>query len=316
MICLLHGWLLEGSGSNLWTRSIVTALCRSGETVQLVCQENHPNRYEAITEAYRHRLSGEVEQTLSRESPYPGKCILHQPEIGETLPVFVWDHYEEYKRVVPMIELPDDEIELYIERNVRVVQSIVESNPISAIHANHVVLMAVVAQRVSKATGVPYAVMPHGSGIEYAVKKDARFKRYASSALRDAKRIFVIGSEMRDRVITVFDDVPGIQTKFTELHLGVDTAQFEPLDRAGRVSNIRALRTALREMPRGKTSRQTQLLRERVSGDMSRDELSASLDECSRYEGKNPDADVEAKLESVNWATAPVLLFTGRIISM
>ena len=89
MICLLHGWLLEGSGSNLWTRSIITALCRSGETVHLVCQENHPDRYEAIGEAYRHRLNGNIEQTLSRESPYPGKCMLHQPEIGETLPVFV-----------------------------------------------------------------------------------------------------------------------------------------------------------------------------------------------------------------------------------
>ncbi|MEO7503357.1 MAG: glycosyltransferase [Gemmatimonadaceae bacterium] len=316
MICLLHGWLLEGSGSNLWTRSIITALCRSGETVQLVCQENHPDRYEAITEAYRHRLSGDIERTLARESPYRGKCILHQPEIGETLPVFVWDHYDEYKRVVPMIELPDDEIELYIERNVRIVQRIVESNPISAIHANHVVLMAVVAQRVSKATGVPYAVMPHGSGIEYAAKKDARFKRYASSALSDAKCIFVIGREMRDRVMTVFDDVPGVETKFTELHLGVDTARFEPVDREGRESNIRALGAALREMPRGKTSAQTQLLRDRVTGDMSLEVLSALLDECSTYEGKNPDADVEAKLASVNWSNAPVLLFTGRIISM
>jgi glycosyltransferase involved in cell wall biosynthesis len=316
MICLLHGWLLEGSGSNLWTRSIITALCRSGETVQLVCQENHPDRYEAIAEAYRHRLSGEVKQTLVRESPYSGKCILHQPEIGETLPVFIWDHYEEYQRVVPMIELPDDEIELYIERNVRVVQQIVESHPVSAIHANHAALMAVVAQRVSKASGVPYAVMPHGSDIEYAAKKDVRFKRYASSAMRDAKRIFVIGREMRDRVITVFDDVPGIETKFTELHLGVDTAQFEPVDRAGRESNIRSLRGALQEMPRGKTNVQTQLLRERASGEMTRETLSSLLDECSSYEGKNPDSDVEAKLASVNWSTAPVVLFTGRIISM
>src|SRR6266545_8040754 len=52
MICLLHGWLLEGSGSNLWTRSIITALSRKGETVHLVCQENHPDRYDAIAEAY------------------------------------------------------------------------------------------------------------------------------------------------------------------------------------------------------------------------------------------------------------------------
>ncbi|HYN81631.1 MAG TPA: glycosyltransferase [Gemmatimonadaceae bacterium] len=316
MICLLHGWLLEGSGSNLWTRSIITALCRSGETVHLVCQENHPERYEAIAEAYRHRLSGEVEQTLARESPYPGKCILHQPEIGATLPVFVWDHYEEYERVVPMIELSNEEIELYVERNVRVVQRIVESHPISAMHANHVVLMAVVAQRVSRASGVPYAVMPHGSGIEYAVKKDARFKRYASSALEDAERIFVIGREMRDRVTTVFDTVPELEKKFTELHLGVDTGQFEPVGREGRESNIRALGAALSQMPRGKTNQQTKLLRERASGEMSREALSALLDACGDYDGKKPDGDVEAKLASVDWINAPVLLFTGRIISM
>ena len=316
MICLLHGWLLEGSGSNLWTRSITTALCRSGETVHLVCQENHPDRYEAIAEAYRYRLSGEVEKTLSRESPYSGRCILHQPEIGDTLPVFVWDHYEEYERVVPMIELSDEEIELYVDRNVRVVQRIVEAHPISAIHANHVVLMAVVAQRVSKATGVPYAVMPHGSGIEYAVKKDPRFKRYASSALGDAKRIFVIGREMRERVTTVFDAVPRLEEKFTELHLGVDTAQFEPVFREGREANIRALRAALEGMPRGKTNQQTRTLRERVSGEMSREQLSALFADCSEYDGKRPDEDVETRLASVDWTTAPTLLFIGRIISM
>ena len=45
MICLLHGYLLEGSGSNLWTRLIVEALCRQGRTVHLMAQENHPERY-------------------------------------------------------------------------------------------------------------------------------------------------------------------------------------------------------------------------------------------------------------------------------
>jgi hypothetical protein len=30
MICILHGYLLEGSGSNLWTRSVVESLCRQG----------------------------------------------------------------------------------------------------------------------------------------------------------------------------------------------------------------------------------------------------------------------------------------------
>src|SRR3954469_23341864 len=152
MICVLHGWLLEGSGSNLWTRSIVTALARSGETIHLVCQENHPDRYDAIAEAYRYRLSGEIDTKLKRETPYRGKCILHQPEIGDTLPVFVKDKYEEYDRVVPMVELSDDAIETYIARNVDVVRRIVKEHDITAIHANHAVLMSVVAERVSEET--------------------------------------------------------------------------------------------------------------------------------------------------------------------
>ncbi len=315
MICLLHGWLLEGSGSNLWTRSIITALARSGEDVHLVCQENHPDRYGAIAEAYRHRLSGDVEPLLQRETPYPGKCYLHQPEIGDTLPVFVSDKYEQYERVIPMVELPDDEIELYIERNVAVVRGIVKKFPISGIHANHVVLMATVAQRVSRETGVPYAVMPHGSGIEYAAKKDERFRRYASSALTDAKRVFVIGSEMRQRVTSVFPEIPAIDSRFTELHLGVDSSQFEPVLRDDREKSIASVASALESKPRGKSAVQTETLLDAVSGNLAREELKSLFENNARYDGKLPDADVEHKLASIDWKNDDVLLFTGRIIS-
>ncbi|MGK2960892.1 MAG: glycosyltransferase, partial [Gemmatimonadaceae bacterium] len=315
MICLLHGWLLEGSGSNLWTRSIITALCRKGETVHLVCQENHPDRYGAIAEAYRHRLSGEVETKLQRDTPYPGKCILHQPEIGEILPVFVADKYEEYDHVVPMVELPDDVIELYIQRNVDVVRRIASEHDIHAIHANHVVLMPVVAQRISHETGIPFAIMPHGSGIEYAVKKDDRFRRYAASALADSRRVFVIGGEMRERVTTVFPELPDIASKFTELHLGVDSSQFEPVERQGRASNIASLLSSVAGIPRGKSAEQSMSLRATVSGRLGRAELKSLFTGNARYDGKLPDADVEAKLKSVDWANDPVLLFTGRIIS-
>ena len=315
MICLLHGWLLEGSGSNLWTRSIITALAKSGDTVHLVCQENHPDRYEAIAEAYRHTLAGEVETRLQRDTPYPGKCILHQPEIGDTLPVFVKDKYEEFDHVVPMIELPDDEIELYIARNVEVVRRVVREHDISAIHANHAVLMPVVAQRVSRETGVPYAVMPHGSDIEYAVKKDERFRRYASSALSDARRIFVIGDEMRERVSKVFADIPAVESKFTELHLGVDSSRFEPVTVNERPANITRLSEALVGVPRGKTPEQSLALHRSLSGALDKSELKSLIDDNARYDGKSPDADVEEKLRTIDWTHDPVLLFTGRIIS-
>ena len=234
MLCILHGYLLEGSGSNLWTRCVVESLCMEGHTVQLVCQEPYPERYDCIAEAYRYHLDGTVETMVSRDVPYPGKCIMHKPQLGDTLPVYVWDKYDEYPNVVPMVELDDAAIESYLARNVDVVMRVVQRYGVHAMHANHAVLMSVVAQRVSAATGVPYAVMPHGSALEYAVKIDERFKRLATDAFSDAGHIFVHGEEMRNRVATILPDVPNLDSKFSVLPLGVHTAQFEPVPRERR----------------------------------------------------------------------------------
>jgi hypothetical protein len=173
MICILHGYLLEGSGSNLWTRAVVESLCRLGERVHLMAQENHPDRYPFIAEAREYYPDGRIEPFYRcAEQDRGACCVLHKPVLGESLPVYVWDSYEEFTRVVPMVDLTNDEIEEYIETNVRVLTQIVRENDITAIHANHAVLMSVVAQRVSRAENVPFSIMPHGSAVEYAVKRD------------------------------------------------------------------------------------------------------------------------------------------------
>src|SRR5688572_28425834 len=219
MICILHGYLLEGSGSNLWTRSIAESLCRQGHDVHLMAQENHPERYDFITEARRYREDGEVETIYRRDPVHPGRCVLHKPDLGEMLPVYVWDRYEEFPRVVPMVDLSDDEVEAYVSRNERALRRIVEENGITAMHANHAVLMSVVAQRVSAATGVPFAVMPHGSALEFAVRRDERFLRLVEGAFTAARRVFVIGDEMRERVCDILGAVFGLEVKFFGLHL-------------------------------------------------------------------------------------------------
>ncbi len=63
-----------------------------------------------------------------------------------------------------MVELSDEKIEEYLQLNTRVVQKVVGKFNITVLHANHAVLQSVVAERVSKATAVPFAIMPHGSG--------------------------------------------------------------------------------------------------------------------------------------------------------
>lgn len=315
MICILHGYLLEGSGSNLWTRSIVESLCREGHDVHLMAQENHPERYPFITEARRYRGDEPGETFYRAKAEHPGCCVLHKPVLGDTLPVYVWDKYEEFPNVVPMVDLDDEAVEAYVDRNVRALRRIVAENGITAIHANHAVLMSVVAQRVSEETGVPFAVMPHGSALEFAVKRDERFHRLALGAFTSARRVFAIGGEMRDRVRGILGAVPDLEAKFSELHLGVDTSQFEPIARSERPGNVARLAEALAGMKRGRVPAQETEMLGRLRGDLSVDELRAVFADAQRYEGKTPDEGLEARLNAVDWANDPTLLFVGRLIS-
>jgi glycosyltransferase involved in cell wall biosynthesis len=315
MICILHGYLLDGSGSNLWTRSITEALCRQGETVHLFCQEYHPEQFDFIAEAYFYRLDGSVDTLLKRDVPYRGRCIMHKAEIGDTLPVYVWDHYEEFPNVVPMVELPDEAIEQYLGRNTEALMKVVERYPIKAMHANHAVLMSVVAERVSAETGIPFAVMPHGSAIEYAVKKDGRFLRLAIGAFTAASRVFVIGREMRERVKSVLGAVARVDEKMMELNLGVDTSLFEPVEKELRRANIEKLIELISGAPRGKRPEMSAGMFNRLEAvsdiDLTRDVLASA----QGYTAKLPDSDLEAKLAAVDWERDPVMLFVGRLIA-
>jgi len=156
MLAILHGYLLEGSGSNLWTRSIIQSLCKNGQTVHLVCQENHPQIYDFITTFYTYDKEGKCETIFKRKSPWSGRCIMHKPWIGETLPVYVWDKYEEFSDVQPMVQLNDEVINNYLENNIRIVAQIVKENGIVRLHANHAVLLSVVAQRVAAKFNIPF----------------------------------------------------------------------------------------------------------------------------------------------------------------
>ena len=311
----MHGYLLEGSGSNLWTRAIVEALCRQGQRVHLMAQENHPERYPFITEFRRYFRDGTETCEEFDTNPYPGSCVLHKPMLGDTLPVYVWDRYEEFSRVVPMIELNDAEIEQYLAWNASVLQRIVEAHGITAVHANHSVLMPQVAQRVQRSHGVPFTIMPHGSGIEFAVRRDARFQRMAEAAFSECRTIFVHGSEMRGRVSAALPGVHDLDARYLDLHLGVDTSQFEPVQPPERPAMIARLMEAIRPLPRGRTAEATAHMLEGLEAGMTCDALGAVLDRGRGHDHKTPDADVETRLGTVRWGRDPVLLYVGRLIS-
>ncbi len=314
MIGILHGYLLEGSGSNIWTRSILKSLCKNGETVHLVCQENHPENYDFIAESHYYH-DDSVETRLNRKVPYKGKCIMHKPKLGDVLPVYVWDKYEEFTNVVPMVELSNSAIENYIQRNTEVVLKIVNDYGLTAIHVNHAVLMSVVAHRVNKITSIPFAIMPHGSAIEYAVKKDKRFLDFATMAFDSAQKIFIVSEEMRNRISTTFQSIPSINQKMTRLNLGVDTSVFEPILSELRSQNIERLCQKLEGVPRGKNEPQSDILKSKLNSDLQLKELNKIISSTTDYQIKNPDNNIETKLRKIDWTHDKIILFVGRLIT-
>ncbi|HET7515228.1 MAG TPA: hypothetical protein VFJ60_10535, partial [Gaiella sp.] len=111
-ILLWHGYLLGGTGSNVYTRALAREWSRAGHDVVVLSQEPHPEQYDL------------------------GGAQHVRPEIGGILPVFVLDRYEGLEaRLLP--ELAREERERYVELNARAVRA---ELPADLVFANHVLL--------------------------------------------------------------------------------------------------------------------------------------------------------------------------------
>jgi glycosyltransferase involved in cell wall biosynthesis len=175
--------------------------------------------------------------------------------------------------------------------------------------------MSVVARRVSEELSIPFAIMPHGSAIEYAVKKDPRFFSYALEAFTKANRIYVIGKELRQRVNTLFPDIKKSEDKISDLHLGVDTSLFQPISRKDRSNNIELLCKKIISVSRSKTVAMSNRLQEGLFSEINQSQLMDLIKENADYNPKQTDHDLESRLRSINWQDDQILLFVGRLIT-
>ena len=311
---VVHGYGLSGSGSNLWTRAVLRALAQGGHAVHAVCQESAPDRYDFVTKAVAYDAGGAADVLFERESPYAGSVVVHRPAL-EVLPVFVPPSApSDYVVAIP--NLDDDAIEEYLRRNARTLQAVAEAEGVTGWVVNHVVLMAVAARRAREAGGAPYAVLPHGSAIEYVVKKEARSRALAEAALDGAARVYALNGEMEGRIRDVFGHVEGVVEKTGFMPVGTDTSVFELVDRADRAATVEQIAATVADVERGRPAGETARLHDRLAalGDGPSDAaLLAALPDD--YEHSAPDADAEAKLRAVDWDDAKTVTYVGRLIA-
>ena len=164
-ILLWHGYLLGGTGSNVYTRQLAREWGLAGHEVTVLSQDPRPEDFDL------------------------GGAAAVRPVVGGFLPVFVLDRYEGYEvRRVP--DCTRGELERWVEANAAAVRELL---PAHLVFANHVLL----GGPVGLASGAPYAVKAHGSELEYAMRGRPDLGAWGAEALAPARATFVGSAHIR-----------------------------------------------------------------------------------------------------------------------
>jgi glycosyltransferase involved in cell wall biosynthesis len=195
-ILLWHGYLLGGTGSNVYTRALAREWSRAGHEVVVFSQEPHAERFD---------LSG---------------ADVVRPDIGGLLPVFVLDRYEGLQAKL-LQDFTPAERERYVEANASAVR---ERLPADLVFTNHDLL----GGPVGVASGQRFAVKAHGSELEYSMRGNADLSAWGRATLAHAEAVFVGSAHIRE----VLEDVVGHVDRVHEVPPGVDVEEFKPESRA------------------------------------------------------------------------------------
>jgi glycosyltransferase involved in cell wall biosynthesis len=219
-VLIFHGYLLAGTGSNVYNSALGEALKRAGHEVHMLSQDRDPLALDWV-DAAGDWDGGQLSLTVRRE---PVQATVYRPDIGGLLPLYVADRYEGVE-ARPFPELSDDEVERYLAANVAAVREVAERAGPDVALANHLVMGPAILSRALD--GVPYAVKIHGSALEYTVKPHPRFFPYAREGLARARGILVGSRHTAESLWAAMDD-PTVADRTRLGPPGVDITRFTP----------------------------------------------------------------------------------------
>jgi glycosyltransferase involved in cell wall biosynthesis len=203
-VLVFHGYMLRGTGSNIYNLELVRALARQGHEVHLLCQD--------------------------REVRPPGVHV-HNPDIAGLLPVYVKDPYPGFE-VKAFPEMTEAELDRYLDANVAAVRAVAEqAGGIDLGLANHLVMGPPILARAAVA---PFAAKIHGSALEYTVKPHPRFLPYAEEGMRAAAGVLVGSRHTAESLWAALPSVDGLRGKTRLGPPGVDIEAFRPAGAAAR----------------------------------------------------------------------------------
>ena len=200
-ILLWHGYLLGGTGSNVYTRALAREWSRAGHDVVVVCQERAARS--ATTSAAPTVVRPDFRRPSARVRARPLRrararsCSRTSPRASASA---------------------------YVAANAAALRELL---PADLVFANHVLL----GGPVGAAAGAPFIVKAHGSELEYSMRGNDRSCRVGAGGARAARGR---RTSAPSTSASVLEDVVGHVDRVHEVPPGVDVDDFvpEPRDEA------------------------------------------------------------------------------------
>jgi len=302
-LIMTHGYALSGTGSNIYVQSLCRALVNEGHDVHLLCQEPDPLSYDFVGKAATADGGG-VEDQGEQETPYPGLCIVYRPEIGDLLPVYVYDEYPGW-RVKTFLDLTQEELDNYLRRNVAALKAVLEVSGAEAVITNHSVPGPLIARRALEGSDTPYVSIVHGSCLQYVSRKSEKYMGLTREGLEKAREILALSSHSAG---TIAEDFPDLSGRTHSLPGGVDTELFHPgaFD-LGVLGHL--------EGGRGRGQAQRTSLREALESSGHAGELAGALRAVAEsYDARSHDIDAGGRLRVFLDREGPLVVYVGKLI--
>jgi glycosyltransferase involved in cell wall biosynthesis len=304
-ILVWHGWILEGSGSNVITARISEAWRAAGHDVLLLCQERRTEGYPWIDAEGEVGADGPIGVTERDVQSTAGRCVLLRPRIGPTLPVFVVDRYEGFDDVRRFVDLTDGELEAYLRANVGALRAAAEWHGSEFALMGHAIPGPVIGHRALGAAR--YVAKIHGSDLEYAVRVQNRYRELAREGLGAARAVLGPGAEVLERCARL---VPEMRELASVVAPGVDVGSFRPRPRA------EALLDAAERLERDPDTARGRPAALDAEVERALDARDAPpLDAiATTYAQEVPDPDAAARLRALAAGESPIVGYLGKLI--
>jgi glycosyltransferase involved in cell wall biosynthesis len=302
-LIMTHGYMLSGTGSNVYVQSLCRALVGEGHDLHLICQEPDPLSFDFVTQYAKVEEEG-VHDQGEKETPFPGRCVVYVPDIGDLLPVYVYDDYPGW-RVKTFLDLTQEELDNYLRRNVEAVQSVLRVSEAEGVVANHSVPGPLIVRRALQGTGIHYVSIVHGSCLQYLSRKSEEYMGLTREGLEGATEILALSSHS---VGTVAEDFPDLTDRIEALPGGVDTGLFNP--DAFDIGVVEKLNGGPGRGPDHRSS-----LQHALENSGTATELADALRRISAsYDARAHDSDAGERIRSFLDREGPIVVYVGKLI--